>query len=94
MPLFYDLFDVAEKALASGKKLPDLFLCIGGDDFLYEKVGAFSRFLAENWKGSRFRYDDMPGYSHEFSLWDIEVDQFMNWTDRKDSYKKMGIKWE
>lgn len=85
-----DNYSVAEEALQSGKKLPDLFICIGDKDSLYEKVTRFHQFLEPLWKGSRLRYDDMPGFEHEFAIWDIEVAQFLDWIDRKDVYKAMG----
>ncbi|WP_099203769.1 alpha/beta hydrolase [Scatolibacter rhodanostii] len=90
MPPFVDIIETTKNALASGKKLPDLFLCIGDKDFLYEKVTAYNQFLQENWQGARYRYDDLPNYEHEFSIWDLEVSAFLEWIDRKDVYKKMG----
>lgn len=85
-----DCYSVTEEALNSGKKLPDLFICIGDKDFLYEKVSKYYQFLKPIWKGSRLRYDDLPGYEHEFAIWDIEVKAFLDWIDRKDVYKAMG----
>ena len=35
------------------------------------------------------RYDDIPGYMHEFSIWDIEVNNFLDWIDRKDAFKQL-----
>ena len=85
-----DTYTVAEEAVNSGKKLPDLFLCVGDKDFLYEKVENYQAYLKSIWKGSRLRYDMLPGYEHEFAIWDIEVQEFLDWIDRKDVYKAMG----
>lgn len=85
-----DLYEITKQAVESGKKLPDLFLCIGDKDFLYENVTAYHKFLEKTWKGARFRYDDMPGYEHEFAIWDIEAANFLDWIDRKDVFQKMG----
>ena len=85
-----DTYTVAEEAVNSGKKLPDLFLCVGDKDFLYEKVENYQAYLKSIWKGSRLRYDMLPGYEHEFAIWDIEVQEFLDWIGRKDVYKAMG----
>lgn len=90
IPKLYDIYDVTEKAIESGKTLPDLFICIGDQDFLYEKVTDYHTFLEQKWKGARLRYDDMPGYAHEFAIWDIEVLNFLKWINRRDAFKKMG----
>ena len=50
----------------------------------------YYQFLKPICKGSRLRYDDLPGYEHEFAIWDIEVKAFLDWIDRKDVYKAMG----
>jgi putative tributyrin esterase len=89
--LLCDIYEVTKKALESGKQLPDLFLCIGDQDFLYEPVTAYHQFLEQVWTASsRLRYDDLPGYAHEFSIWDLEVVQFLDWITRKDAFYAMG----
>ena len=85
-----NIYEVTSKALESGEALPDLFICIGDKDFLYEKVTKYHNTFGPIWKGSRLRYDDMPGYAHEFSIWDIEVSNFLEWIDRQDAHKKLG----
>jgi len=85
-----DLFAVAEKALAENSSLPDLFMCIGDRDFLYERVTKFHQAFDGRWHGCRYRYDDLPGYEHEFAIWDREVQEFLNWIPREDVYKQMG----
>ena len=84
-----DLYAVTEKALA-GRKVPDLFLCIGDKDFLYGPVTEYHDFLKRVWTGARLRYDDMPGYEHEFAIWDLEVSSFLDWIPREDVFKQMG----
>jgi len=85
-----NLYEVTRKALAENEKLPDMFICIGDKDFLYERVTHYHETFSPVWHGSRYRYDDMPGYEHEFAIWDIEVAQFLDWITRDDVYKKMG----
>lgn len=85
-----DLYGVTARAVESGERLPDLFLCIGDRDFLYEPVTAYHAFLETVWKGARFRYDDLPGYEHEFAIWDLEVREFLDWIGRTDVFQAMG----
>ena len=85
-----DLYEVTEAALGSQEKLPDLFICIGDKDFLYERVTRYHETFQPKWHGSRFRYDDLPGYEHEFALWDKEVLAFLEWINRNDVYDQMG----
>lgn len=89
-PQWVDLYAAVEKAVAEGKKLPDLFLSIGDKDFLYRHVKKFHRFIEPIWKSGRLRYDDLPGYEHEFAIWDLEIHNFLDWINREDIYKKMG----
>ena len=89
-PQWVDLYAATEKAVAEGKKLPDLFLSIGDRDFLYKNVQEYHEFVEPIWKSGRLRYDDLPGYEHEFAIWDLEINNFLDWIDRGDVYKKMG----
>ena len=83
-----NLYDLTEQALASEEPMPDLFLCIGDRDFLYERVSKYHRTFGHRWNRSRYRYDDLPGYDHEF--WDMEVLAFLEWIRREDIYHKLG----
>jgi S-formylglutathione hydrolase FrmB len=85
-----DLFQITEDALRNNTALPDLFLCIGDRDFLYERVSKYHRTFGHRWNRSRYRYDDLPGYDHEFAIWDIEVLAFLEWIGREDVYHKLG----
>ena len=85
-----DLFHLTEDALKNNAVLPDLFLCIGDRDFLYERVSKYHQTFGHRWNRSRYRYDDLPGYDHEFAIWDMEVLAFLEWIRREDSYKVLG----
>lgn len=85
-----DLYPVAEKALEDHSALPDLFLCIGDQDFLYDRVTLFHRTFGHRWNRSRYRFDDLPGYEHEFAIWDLEFQAFLEWIKRDDVYYQMG----
>jgi S-formylglutathione hydrolase FrmB len=85
-----DLYEVTRKALESCVQLPDLFICIGDKDFLYERVTRYHQTFGANWPISRYRYDDLPDYEHEFAIWDKEIQAFLDWIKREDVYKKLG----
>ena len=86
-----NLYEVTEQLLESDHPAPDLFLCIGDLDFLYERVSKYHRAFGHRWNRSRYRYDDLPGYEHEFAIWDKEIAAFLEWIRRDDVFKKMGI---
>lgn len=86
-----NLYEVTEQALASEDPLPDLFLCIGNQDFLYQRVTKYHRTFGHRWNRSRYRYDDLPNYEHEFSIWDREVEAFLNWIHREDVFHQLGM---
>lgn len=85
-----NLFELTENLLASDEPTPDLFLCIGDRDFLYERVTKYHNAFGHRWNRSRYRYDDLPGYEHEFAIWDREVLAFLKWIRRDDVFKQMG----
>lgn len=77
-------YEMAAAAAEKGVKLPEIFMCIGQDDFLYEAVTDFHQHL--NALEIEHRYDDLPGYEHEFAIWDRELLAFMDWMPRSDYY--------
>ena len=85
-----DLYQVTHKALAENERLPDLFICIGDKDFLYHRVTHYHQTFMPQCHGSRYRYDDLPNYDHEFAIWDKEIQAFLDWIRREDVYAKMG----
>ena len=89
-PMRTDLYAVTRHALEEQQRLPDLFMCIGSKDFLYARVTTYCQTFRPQWHGSRFRYDDLPGYEHEFAIWDREIQEFLAWIRRDDVYARMG----
>lgn len=79
-----DGITLVKDAVAKGVKLPKIFICIGQNDFLYESVTQYHQLLDE--LGVAHRYDDLPGYEHEFAIWDRELEAFMDWLPRTDAY--------
>ena len=84
-----DIFQLTEDALHRDAALPDLFLCIGQQDFLYDRVMKYHHAFGHHWTASRYRFDDLPGYDHEFAIWDVEVAAFLEWIHREDAYCKL-----
>ena len=79
---------LTQKIGDAGKKLPELFMCVGQDDFLYQDISDFHQYHMRS--GLAHRYDDLPGYEHEFAIWDKEIEEFFRWINREDVYKQMG----
>lgn len=78
-----DILELAKQAKASGK-LPKIFLCCGKEDFLYERAVELHNELDA--MGIEHRYDELPGYEHEFAFWDLELQKFLAWIPRTDYY--------
>lgn len=84
LPDMMDLKTLLENDLAAGKKLPEIFMCIGKQDFLYDTVVDFHQTLEA--EGVGHRYDDVDGFEHEWAFWDKELPLFLDWLPRTDSY--------
>ncbi|MCR4780434.1 MAG: esterase [Ruminiclostridium sp.] len=57
---------LADRLLKEGRKLPEIFMCCGTEDFLLENNREFHRFLTE--RGIAHEYTEGPG-SHDFTFW-------------------------
>ena len=51
---------------------------------------SYRKAFVDGWTASRSRYDDIPGYEHEFAFWDKELVEFLEWIRRDDVYSRMG----
>lgn len=71
-----DLYDLARKAVNSAVELPNLYICCGQQDFLFESNEAFRKHL-EN-LGVRHTYHVQPG-SHNWDFWDDELRRILAW---------------
>ena len=78
-----DVIELAKKAKETGK-LPKIFLCCGKEDFLYAAAVELHNELDK--RGIEHRYDEEPGYEHEFAFWDLELQKFLAWIPRTDYY--------
>ena len=72
-----DLYQIIRDDVDAGKKLPDIFFCVGNNEYLNElKID--------------HRFDRVDGYEHEWRFWELELPEFLDWLPRTDSYAKMG----
>jgi len=70
------LYRTAKTNAANGKALPKFFMTCGGDDFLLPAVHA-CRDLLRGY-GYDVVYDEVPGYGHEWSFWDLSLCKALN----------------
>ncbi|MDO4298733.1 MAG: alpha/beta hydrolase-fold protein [Lachnospiraceae bacterium] len=87
MPEMMDLYETLDQDLKDGKKLPDIFCCMGERDFLLESGERFRQYLEE--KQVAHRYDLLPEYEHEWAIWEKELPEFLDWLPRTDLYAGM-----
>lgn len=87
VPPTMNLYQTLNQNLEQNISLPDLFLCIGKNDFLYDMVEKFHAYLTE--KNIPHRYDSVEDYEHEWAFWDLELPLFLDWLPRTDIYASM-----
>ena len=54
------------------------------NDFLYEANKEFVKQLKA--LGLQVQTDFVPGYTHEWRFWNLEVEKFLDWITRSDAY--------
>lgn len=81
-PPMMNLYELLEEH--AGAQLPNIFLCCGQEDFLYQSVVRFHSELEKY--GISHRWDDVPDFEHEWKFWDIELERFLDWLPRTDAY--------
>ncbi len=67
---------LVKKLLAAGRKLPDIYMCCGTEDFLIEPNRAFHRFLTE--QGVSHEYREGPG-QHDMAFWSEYIVKIIDW---------------
>ena len=72
----HDLFHLLERNAAAPKK-PRLYISCGAEDFLWEDHLAF--WPAAEKAGWDVTHREIPGFGHEWALWDREIRAFMDW---------------
>lgn len=82
------LHDLAKKVKEEGKKFPKIYAACGTADFLFDSCKAFAEELKE--LGADVTWDEVEGYAHEWRFWNLEVERFLDWLPREDTYAKKG----
>ena len=79
---------LAKKIVEEGEKFPKAYMACGGQDFLFEDNKEFRDLLIS--LGADVTWDEIEQYGHEWRFWDIEVERFLDWIPRTDSYAAKG----
>lgn len=82
-----DMFYLAEKAVESGDKLPELYVCCGTEDFLYKSNVDFKNHMDKI--GMKYTYHEQPGI-HNWDFWDDELRRILNWLPIQ---RRTGSNW-
>ena len=85
-----DIYYLTDRALAAGKKIPPMYLACGEDDFLYEMSGKYKDYLLR--KHVDVTWESVPGYTHEWRFWNMQIEQFLKWLPRTDGYAEKGVR--
>ena len=64
------------KLKAAGKKIPDIYMCCGTEDFLIENNREMHRFLEE--EGVAHEYHEAPG-EHNMAFWTEHIGKIVRW---------------
>lgn len=64
---------LVDRLLKEGKKLPEIYMCCGTEDFLLEQNREFHRFLTD--RKVQHEYCESPG-SHDFTFWNEYAAKF------------------
>ena len=80
----YDPLSLLKADVAAGKKLPKMYVACGENDFLYEANKKFVEEIKD--LGLEVETDFVPGYTHEWRFWNLEVEKFLAWIPRTDAY--------
>jgi len=87
LPEMMSLYRLLNNAIADHKELPDIFCCIGRQDFLADSTARFQQYLAQH--NVPHHYELADGYEHEWRFWDAELPVFLDWLPRTDIYATM-----
>lgn len=82
-----DLYALLEQAAAGKADLPRIFMSCGLNDSLYPDVAELAQALRDH--GLDLQYEGLPGYEHEWRLWDGELQKFLSWLPRTDAMVKL-----
>lgn len=84
----FDPETIARADAAQGKKFPKVYMACGRKDFVYESNVKMRELLQS--LGADVTWEELPDFGHEWRFWDIEVERFLDWIPRTDSYAAQG----
>jgi len=71
-----DPYYLAEEIIRKKTKYPELYICCGTGDFLYQENCEFRKHLDK--LGFRYQYHEQQGI-HDFNFWDDEIKRVLAW---------------
>ena len=84
-----DIYPLVDKLAETPEKAPAIYLSCGTEDSLCNEMNALAKTLKE--KNIPVHSESIPGYEHEWSLWDGELLKFLQWIPRTDKQYKLGF---
>ena len=86
---FPHLEDVGELLMnRSAEELPEIYMCVGSDDFLRDSIVDFHKELQKK-NLKRYYFEEVPEKEHEWGFWDSWLPSFLDWLPRTDVYASM-----
>lgn len=80
----YDIRHLVEKLAAERVKVPPIYLACGEEDMLYQINVDLKDSLAAC--GMEAKWVSVPGYTHEWRFWNLQIEKFLEWIPRTDAY--------
>lgn len=85
-----DLRGLVQQKKSEGGTFPPIYMACGEEDSLYKDDKAFCQYLTEN--GIQTVWISESGCGHEWRFWDRQIERFLDWLPRRDSYAGRGIR--
>lgn len=85
-----EIYYLTDRALAEGRRIPPMYIACGEDDFLYEMSEKYQKYLRE--RNVNVTWVSVPGYTHEWRFWDMQIEAFLKWIPRTDCYANKGAR--
>lgn len=81
----YDICSLLNKRVKDGACLPAFYLACGREDFILDNSERLEEEMTK--LGVAHYWECVDGYSHEWRFWDMELEKFIKWLPRTDSYR-------
>lgn len=75
-----DTVAILKEQLAAGVKLPEFYLAVGTEDFIYDAAVETTKIMGE--LGVPLTYEEGPGI-HDWDFWDTYIQRIIEWLDLK-----------